>query len=380
MTNYPRQTLLVLWALPVAAALGGAAKGAAPHDGFRQLGKLRASLAYRALEQERSPVKASLFYLQAAQAFGRAGDHQGQQRALVKGLVAAQPLRASWVSSRWFVAASFLPGDKQVLTCRRDGRVHVRDVKSRAVRSFQLLRTRTGDSQGQGDVEWAGEIQGASFSPKLARLVVWEGRTLQLWDVSRGRLLRKWDRPWRRASQGRRIPVQAGAVFLPGGKRLLLVRVSAEGMAVVQLWDAAAGKVLVRFRAIWDVSDFSQSTPAGVFNRDQTRILTWPSRSAYLLDAASGVRLKWFRHPGTVRGAAFTRDESGVLTWGSDGTARLWESSLPRPLSPDDQLLELEVRSGLWLDEAGELRRLKREQWQQRRKKLAAILRKKGRP
>jgi len=92
------------------------------------------------------------------------------------------------------------------------------------------------------------------------------------------------------------------------------------------------------------------------------------------------VRLKWFPHAGTIRGTALTRDESRLLTWGTDGTARLWEASLPRPLSANDQLLELEVRSGLFIDETGALRTLRDEEWRKRSQKLEAVLKKNGRP
>jgi hypothetical protein len=63
-----------------------------------------------------------------------------------------------------------------------------------------------------------------------------------------------------------------------------------------------------------------------------------------------------------------------VLTWGDDGTARLWDASFPVPLSPDDQLLELEVRSAFRIDPHGELQRLSFDEWKERRKKLEAVL------
>ena len=33
------------------------------------------------------------------------------------------------------------------------------------------------------------------------------------------------------------------------------------------------------------------------------------------------------RHEGGVRGAAFNGDESRILTWSDDGTARLWDAA-----------------------------------------------------
>ena len=40
------------------------------------------------------------------------------------------------------------------------------------------------------------------------------------------------------------------------------------------------------------------------------------------------------RHEGGVRGAAFSRDESRILSWGADNTVRLWDVSTGRELVP----------------------------------------------
>ena len=77
--------------------------------------------------------------------------------------------------------------------------------------------------------------------------------------------------------------------------------------------------------------------------------------------------LQTFKHDRHVNGAQFSRDESRVLTWSSDKTVRLWDTTDPLAgLTPSERIRELEVRSGTTLDEAQNLRLLKFDEWQVR--------------
>ena len=66
-----------------------------------------------------------------------------------------------------------------------------------------------------------------------------------------------------------------------------------------------------------------------VFNRDESRILTWSEdNTARLWDAATGQEVVApLRHEDEVWGAAFNGDESRILTWSWDNTARLWDAA-----------------------------------------------------
>ena len=67
---------------------------------------------------------------------------------------------------------------------------------------------------------------------------------------------------------------------------------------------------------------------APVFNRDESRILTWSrDKTARLWDASSGQTLLTLTHQNAVDGAVFNRDGSRILTWSRDKTARLWDAS-----------------------------------------------------
>ncbi len=70
------------------------------------------------------------------------------------------------------------------------------------------------------------------------------------------------------------------------------------------------------------------------FSADESRVLTWTwDGSARLWDSASGGPLTPpLRHDDWVSGAHFSADESHVLTWSwDDGSARLWDSATGAP-------------------------------------------------
>ena len=72
------------------------------------------------------------------------------------------------------------------------------------------------------------------------------------------------------------------------------------------------------------------STVSGaVFNQDETRILTWSDDgTARLWDASDGSSIgQPMKHDSFVNGAVFNKDETRILTWSEDGTARLWDAS-----------------------------------------------------
>ncbi len=100
-------------------------------------------------------------------------------------------------------------------------------------------------------------------------------------------------------------------------------------------------------------------------NIDGSRVLTWSDdKTARLWDVTKPEPLQTFKHDGSVNGAQFSRDESRVLTWSGNNTA-LWDVDGPLAmLTPDERILELEVRSVTTLDENLNLRVLKYDEWQ----------------
>ena len=65
------------------------------------------------------------------------------------------------------------------------------------------------------------------------------------------------------------------------------------------------------------------------FNGDESHILTWSADlTARLGDAATGEEVVApLRHEGAVRGTVINRDGSRILTCSADRTARLWDAA-----------------------------------------------------
>jgi WD40 repeat protein len=208
-----------------------------------------------------------------------------------------------------------------------------------------------------------GPVFGAAFIEDEEYVWTWSGKGLHQWSNKSGKALGF-------------VPIKggvAGAVLDRDGKHFLL----RDAQGLLQYMDAKTAKVLATFHHVFNVYGFYESVSAGTFSPDATRAVTWSGDgSIHLWDLASGLKLKTFRQTKAVRGAAFTREGNRILSWSADGTVRLWDAAAPRPLSPDDQLLEVEVRSGLHLDEHGKVQELSAEEWQVRRKKLETVPRK----
>jgi hypothetical protein len=70
-----------------------------------------------------------------------------------------------------------------------------------------------------------------------------------------------------------------------------------------------------------------------LFSRDESRILTWSKDgTARLWAVGQNQPLQNFEHRGEVTGAILSHDEGRILTWSKDGTARLWAVGRSEPL------------------------------------------------
>lgn len=110
---------------------------------------------------------------------------------------------------------------------------------------------------------------------------------------------------------------------------------------MIRTWNSKSAR-------LWDAETLLPARPRitfqkpaeGVkFSKDDQRLLTWSNDKLdgyvqlWNLDAQSllGPEMK---HDGIVRGAIFSHDENSILSWGDDGTVRVWEirredSSIP---------------------------------------------------
>ena len=233
------------------------------------------------------------------------------------------------------------------------------------------------------------QVLGARFSADEHVVLTWSSdKTARLWDAKNGKPL---------AQPFHHQHWVIGAVFSQDETRVLTW--SYDNTA--RLWDAKNGNPLAQ--------PFQHKGPVygAVFSQDETSILTWssdktarlwdakkrqPSRSTFPAQGA-GITARYsartrhasspgaettprgsgmqkngnplaqpFQHKGSVTGAVFSQDETRVLTWSDDNTARLWE--LPTDPWPRSALvLRAEVETGTRLSDAGTLELILYDEW-----------------
>jgi WD40 repeat protein len=113
-----------------------------------------------------------------------------------------------------------------------------------------------------------------------------------------------------------------------------------------------------------------------VFNRDESRILTWgKDGAAQLWAVGQNQPIQTLEHKG-ISGAVFNRDESRILTWGEDGTVQLWDASLDEQVHLDERILEFQVRSATSVYGLAEFQLLNFEEWMAKKRDLEDMRRK----
>jgi tetratricopeptide (TPR) repeat protein len=135
-----------------------------------------------------------------------------------------------------------------------------------------------------------------------------------------------------------------------------------------QLWDAATGEP-----SGWPFQH-QVTVYAAAFNPDGT-LLGTASRdgTVQLWDVATAKRIgPPVKDSEPITALAFSPDGKTILTGGQYGRVRLWAVTPPTEESLDRILLEIELVTGLELDEHNEVRSLDAFAWQERRLRLAA--------
>ena len=112
------------------------------------------------------------------------------------------------------------------------------------------------------------------------------------------------------------------------------------------------------------------SVIGATWNHDESLVLTWSKdNTARLWRARDGTPVGLpFQHDDTVLGASFNPDESRILTWSWDNTARLWNAKADVDFPQEALPLLVEVMTGTTMDDAGNITMLTPDQWQQRKR------------
>ncbi len=250
----------------------------------------------------------------------------------------SEPLR-TFEHDDWIYGARFSGDESRILTwsgvLHKRGEARLWDIsKPESIRVFKH------DSY----------VMGATFSKDELRILTWSDDTASLWELSSPDLFRSFKHG--SYVRGARLSRDSARVLTWSG-----------GERIVRLWN-------VNQRDQFQAYEHDNIVEGAMFSHDESRLLTWGGdNTTRLWDATKSDPLQIFKHHDFVNGAQFSRDELCVLTWSYNGTVRLWDlTDHLAVLSPDERILELEVRSGTTLDANLKLRTLSFEEWQAKAK------------
>jgi hypothetical protein len=90
-----------------------------------------------------------------------------------------------------------------------------------------------------------------------------------------------------------------------------------EGTGDAKMWNAETDAELAHF-------SHEDAVNGAAWNADETRILTWSDdNTARVWDAETGDELARLNHEDAVNGAAWNADETRILTWSVDSTVQV---------------------------------------------------------
>lgn len=238
-------------------------------------------------------------------------------------------------------AVAFSPDGKTIVTGAKDSTARLWDAATGEPLTEPLAH--------------AGWVHAAAFSPDgKTFLTGCEDATARLWDTATGKQIGE--------PLVHRGPVRAAA-FSPDG-RLILTGTWDDGTA--RLWDAETRQPL------GPPLPHQEHVITAAFSPDGKTVATgaW-NGMARLWDVATGKRLGLpLMHQRTVRDVVFTPDGKQLLTASFDRSVRAWELPIATADDADQEVLKIQVLTGMELDTDGLFRDLDAATWRERRAAL----------
>jgi WD40 repeat protein len=71
------------------------------------------------------------------------------------------------------------------------------------------------------------------------------------------------------------------------------------------------------------------------------------------------------KHRRSVRGVAFNNDETRILSWSGDGTAKLWDVEVDEDFPSKHLPLIVKVATGTSMDDYGNIITLSKKEWEE---------------
>lgn len=165
---------------------------------------------------------------------------------------------------------------------------------------------------GQNGVDGSPILSGAAFSPDHRAVLTWAEKTTRLWSAEDGNHI---------GAPVQHEDVISGATFIRQGRFVLLW--NHDGM--VHLWPSPAAAKM-HDRNSHHSDELSRYHAA--LAKDENHILIWNDRAAQIRSTLTGELIgEPLHHEKAIIGGMFSDDDTLILTWSGDGTARLWRAT-----------------------------------------------------
>jgi WD40 repeat protein len=128
-------------------------------------------------------------------------------------------------------------------------------------------------------------------------------------------------------------------------------------------------------RATQRIMKHEDAVKGAKFNSDESLILTWSDdQTARIWHTEDGSpAIPPMKHNGAVLGGTFCKSDSLILTWSNDGTARLWNVGTDYDFPKNYLPLLVEVVTGTKMDDDGKISVLGADEWNAKKQNYIEI-------